>query len=100
MEPCIQAPTIAKIDHKMDRALSALSELAVQKNEISHLIKTQGDHRDWLQGHERRLQALEKKPGDDAVKNLSAGKVAAIVAVVSALVQAAMALAMRSGVTP
>lgn len=62
-ENCQQAPSIKKLDEKMDKALDALVSLGEQKVEIQHLIKTQGDHRDWLKGHEARIQQLELQPG-------------------------------------
>lgn len=65
-EPCSQLPSIEKIQTKLDQMLEALQVIAVQKNEIEHLIKTQGDQREWLKGHERRIQDLEKLPGDNA----------------------------------
>lgn len=66
MEPCHHTPAIHKIEEKLDKVVEALQVLAVQKNEIEHLIKTQGDHRAWLKGHEERIQHLEKRPGESA----------------------------------
>ena len=62
-EQCRQEPSIKKLDEKMDKALDALLALSEQKVEIQHLIKTQGDHREWLKGHETRIQQLELQPG-------------------------------------
>jgi hypothetical protein len=53
--PCVQYPAIDSIGRKVDTLIDAVQVLAVQKNEIEHLIKTQGDHRDWLKGHESRI---------------------------------------------
>jgi hypothetical protein len=64
--PCVQYPAIDSIGRKVDTLIDAVQVLAVQKNEIEHLIKTQGDHRDWLKGHESRIQAIERR-GDMVV---------------------------------
>lgn len=66
MEPCQQTTAISQISSKIDRLAEALQVLAVQKNEISHLVRHQGDHREWLKGHEKRLQDLEKRPEGSA----------------------------------
>jgi hypothetical protein len=60
-DPCTQGKALDKIDRKVDGLVEAVQALAVQRNEIEHLIKTQGDHRDWLKGHEARLQAIERR---------------------------------------
>lgn len=66
MEPCQQAPAIDRLNDKIDKVAEALQVLAVQKTEIGHLARGLAEHRDWLRGQERRIQALEKHPGDSA----------------------------------
>lgn len=81
-EPCIQAPTILRIDEKLDRVMEALQVLAVQKNDIDHLSKDQESLRKWVITHEARLQKLELQPGKvagKAVYLLSGGAITLIV---------------------
>lgn len=66
----MQGPVIHKMDEKLDKVIDALSVLAVQKNEIQHISKTQDDHRVWLKNHEERLQKVELQPGRMATKTL------------------------------
>lgn len=68
--PCIQGPAIAKMDSKLDKVIEALQTLAVQDTKINHLTDTSRDHREWLKGHEVRIQVLEKLPGKTAGKAL------------------------------
>jgi hypothetical protein len=68
--PCIQGPTIDKMDEKLDQVILTLQTLAVQKNEMEHIVKGQSDHHSWLKGHEVRIQILERTPGNIASKFL------------------------------
>lgn len=67
---CMQGPAIDKMDKKLDKVIDALSTLAVQDTKINHLTDTSRDHREWLKGHEVRIQVLEKQPGKTAGKAL------------------------------
>ena len=62
-DPCIQAPAISRIDEKLDKVMSALQVLAVQRNDIDHLGRDQSSLREWVKNHEKRLQDLELQPG-------------------------------------
>lgn len=70
MQPCQQTDAFEKINEKLDKFGEALLVLAVQRNEIEHLDKAQKEQREWLKGHETRIQGLEKHPGDSASKFL------------------------------
>lgn len=67
-EPCIQAPTIGRIEEKIDKVMESLQSLAVQKNDIEHLKDDQNSLRNWVKNHETRMQALELQPGKFAGK--------------------------------
>lgn len=69
-QPCIQAPIIEKIDKKLDQVMDALQVLAVQKNEIDHLKTDHDSLRQWVKGHEVRLQVVELHPGKLAGKTI------------------------------
>ena len=60
-DPCAQAETIQEVRKEVSEVVRALQVVAVQKNEIKHLMEHQRDHRDWLKNHEERLQEIEKK---------------------------------------
>lgn len=62
-DPCVQAPTIDRIDRKIDSLTSAINQLAVQRTEISHLTESLKGLRDWMIKNEARFLALEKAPG-------------------------------------
>lgn len=68
--PCIQGPAIAKMDSKLDKVVEALQTLAAQDVKINNLTETTRDHREWLKGHEVRIQVLERLPGKTASKTL------------------------------
>jgi C4-dicarboxylate-specific signal transduction histidine kinase len=59
---------IRKLHEKMDRIGEVLQVVAVQKNEIEHLVRTQEDIREWLKAHEKRLREVEQRPGNSASK--------------------------------
>lgn len=67
-DPCIQAPTIGRIEEKIDKVMDSLQSLAVQKNDIDHLKTDQVSLRNWVKNHESRMQALELQPGKLAGK--------------------------------
>lgn len=66
--PCEQAPTIDKMDRKIDRVVELLAQLRGHQIEIQHLVEHQKDHQNWLKAHEMRIQALEKAPGATATR--------------------------------
>ena len=93
MDPCQQTKAIDNINGKLDRVAEALQTLAVQKKEIQHLIAQLGELRDWVKGQERRLQAVEKRPGDSAsrfVWLLAGGTISVVTAIVIGVMQRGM----------
>jgi hypothetical protein len=58
--PCVQEPAIRLMGEQLAELGKTLATIAVQKNEIEHLVKEQIEHRTWLRTHETRIQALEK----------------------------------------
>lgn len=90
MQPCQQTDAFEKINEKLDKFGEALLVLAVQKNEIEHLEKTQKEEREWLKGHENRILALEKQPGDSASRflwMLCGGGIAGATGIIVALIK-------------
>lgn len=70
-DPCVQAPSIARMETKLDKVLEALQEMARQKVQIETLLKGHEDHHSWLKNHENRLQQAEREPGKIAGKTLA-----------------------------
>lgn len=69
-EPCHQQSNIETLGKKMDRILDVLTQVAVQKTEIEHLTAAVLELREWNRSQEKRIQALEKAPGNGAIKML------------------------------
>ena len=67
-DPCQQASNIESINKKMDRILDVLTQVAVQKTEIDHLTTAVLELREWNRSQEKRIQDLEKAPGNGAIK--------------------------------
>ncbi|MBW2187437.1 MAG: hypothetical protein JRG71_13895 [Deltaproteobacteria bacterium] len=49
----------------------ALEELAAQKKDIEHLQTGHYEHREWLKGHEKRMQSVEKAQEACKINDLS-----------------------------
>lgn len=58
--PCVQEPAIKLMSEQLAELGKTLSILAVQKNELEHLVKEQISQRTDLREQDRRIQALEK----------------------------------------
>lgn len=67
-EPCSQEKTIEAMASQFTEITKALQAVAVQKNEIKHLLEHQGDHREWLKDHEKRIQKIEQQPSQAATR--------------------------------
>lgn len=107
--PCVQEPAIKLMGEQLAELGKTLATIAVQKNEIEHLVKEQIEHRTWLRTHETRIQALEKVDFIDheerikAIENKpaqSASKffwlvVAGVLSCISGLISGAMLIAVK-----
>lgn len=69
-DPCQQHNNIESLGKKIDRILDVLTQVAVQKTEIEHLAATVLELREWNRSQEKRIQLLEKAPGNGAIKML------------------------------
>ena len=67
-DPCQQAPTIHRMETKVDRLTDVVSQIAVQQNDITHLTTSLNGLRDWMIKIERRVGELEKAPGGAAIR--------------------------------
>ncbi len=56
---------------KLETMSEVLQELAAQKKDVEYLRGTQREHREWLKGHEARMQELEKVQQACNIKDLS-----------------------------
>jgi len=70
--PCVQEPAIKLMGEQLAELGKTLATIAVQKNEIEHLVKEQIEHRTWLRTHETRIQAMEKIDFADHEERLKA----------------------------
>lgn len=107
--PCVQEPAIKLMSEQLAELGKTLATIAVQKNEIEHLVKEQIEHRTWMRTHETRIQALEKVDFIDheerikAIENKpakSASKlywlvVAGVLSCLSGLISGAMLIAVK-----
>jgi len=107
--PCVQEPAIKLMSEQLAELGKTLATIAVQKNEIEHLVKEQIEHRTWLRTHETRIQAMEKVDFIDheerikAIENKpakSASKlywlvVAGVLSCLSGLISGAMLIAVK-----
>jgi len=69
-EPCQQVSRLETVDEKLDKLTEILTTVAVQKNEIEHLVSALSDLKNWLKLLEARMQLQEQAGGQSASKFL------------------------------
>lgn len=63
-DPCSQSDAIKELHDEIHSLAETLNTVAVQKNEIGHIVERQTEHRNWLMAHGERLRKLESQPSE------------------------------------
>jgi len=58
--PCVQEPAIKMMSEQLAELGKTLATIAVQKNEIEHLVKEQIEQLTILRDHDLRIRTLER----------------------------------------